>query len=127
VGLGFVLAFDAILPPAFGILGLPAQWGWTLASGLAAALLAGVMATLLARRRRATPMGMGPGVMLAVLAHWVAVLLLAINAAAWTIQGPKLFVIALTLSLGALMWSFVRRITSLLGDKPGEDWDPTRG
>ena len=31
------------------------------------------------------------------------------------------------LSLAMVMWAFVRRINSLLGDKPGEDWDPKRG
>jgi hypothetical protein len=42
-------------------------------------------------------------------------------------QGVGLFKVALTMPLATVMWAFVRRIGSLLGDTPGEDWDPKRG
>lgn len=40
------------------------------------------------------------------------------------VQNAGLFGMALTLSMTAAMVGFVRRISSLFGDKPGEDWDP---
>jgi hypothetical protein len=42
-------------------------------------------------------------------------------------QGVGPHAAAVTLSLGTAMWAFVRRIASLGGDKPSEDWDLKRG
>ena len=59
--------------------------------------------------------------------QWITVLLLVANAAVPPLQGAGLFKAALTISLAMIMWAFVRRLASLVGDKPGEDWDPKRG
>ena len=59
--------------------------------------------------------------------HALAVVVLIVNAAVTPIQGAGLFATGLTLCLANTMWAFVRRISSLLGDKPGDDWDPKRG
>jgi membrane protein implicated in regulation of membrane protease activity len=58
-------------------------------------------------------------------AHWVAVVLLVANAISF--QLASVFASALTLNLAVLMWTFVRRVSTLLGDRVGEDWDPSRG
>jgi hypothetical protein len=59
--------------------------------------------------------------------YWASVLLLAANAAIPQVQSVGLHAFSLTLFMSLLMVAFVRRIGSLLGDKPGEDWDPKRG
>ena len=127
VSLGFVLALDAILPPLVA-LGDPAPAVlWAIASGLAAAFLAFVIVTLMRRRRRIVGSGSPFLVRVDWTLQWAAILLLVVNAAVPPVQGMLLFASALTLSMATMMWSFVRRIASLLGDKPGEDWDPHRG
>jgi hypothetical protein len=60
-------------------------------------------------------------------ANSLSAIILLVNAVVTPWQGIHLFASALTLSMAALMWAFVRRIGSLVGDKPGEDWDPKRG
>jgi hypothetical protein len=52
---------------------------------------------------------------------------LAINALVPPVQGVGPFAAALTVALAIMLWTFVRRISSLLGDKAGDDWDPKRG
>jgi hypothetical protein len=70
---------------------------------------------------------MSRSVILTFSTHGLAVALLLINAAVPTVQGAGLFATALTLSLAITMLAFVRRVASLLGDEPHEDWDPKRG
>ena len=54
-------------------------------------------------------------------------MVLIANAVVPAVQGVGLFKVALTLPLAVVMWAFIRRIGSLLGGKPGDDWDPNRG
>jgi hypothetical protein len=60
-------------------------------------------------------------------ANGLSAIILLVNAAVPPWQGMHLFAGALTLSTAAIMLAFVRRIGSLVGDKPGDDWDPKRG
>ena len=78
-------------------------------------------------RRAVSSMPMSASVVGVLTAQWIAVLLLAANIVVSPAQGTGPFAVALTLAMGLVMWAFVRRIASLLGDKPGEDWDPKRG
>jgi hypothetical protein len=55
-----------------------------------------------------------------------AVLLWLANAAVPPIQGIAVFELALTICLASIMSSFVRRISTLLGDHPSIDLDPDR-
>jgi hypothetical protein len=85
------------------------------------------MANTLHQRAIVTDGGKLPAFLVfAVGLQWVAVLFLATNAVIPPLQGMPLFQAGVTLSFGAVL-QFVRRISSLLGDKPGEDWDPSRG
>jgi hypothetical protein len=105
--------------------GMNPRWTWSLASALAALLLAGVVATFQLRRHRVTGRQMPIAVLVNYSAHWVAAALLVANAI-W-FESASVFATALTLSLAALMWAFIRRVSTLLGDRVGEDWDPNRG
>jgi hypothetical protein len=59
--------------------------------------------------------------------HWIDIVLMLTNALVPVVQGVGLYAAGLTLSLASVMWAFVRRVSSLLGEKPGGDWDPKRG
>ena len=80
-----------------------------------------------AMRRKASGAPMPRKFLARLAAEWIAVLLLAANAVVPRVQGIGLFAVALTVSMALLMWAFVRRIASLVGEKPGDDWDPRRG
>lgn len=129
VGTGFVLAIAAILPPFIAAFGLQPSWTWSISSGLAAFLLAATEVSVLKRRRRVDAgwKFMSLAQKAAFAGEGLAVVLLAANALIPAVQGLALFEAGVTLALAVLMWTFVRRISSLLGDKPGEDWDPKRG
>jgi len=51
---------------------------------------------------------------------------LVANAAVPGLRGVGLFKAAVTLFLAVVMLAFVRRIASLIGVKPGDNWDPKR-
>ena len=124
---GFVIAVAAILPSLIADFGLPSTMFWPAASGLAAVFFASVMATTQHQRSTITGGGLPRFLMFALTVHWISVLLLVANAAVPPLQGVGLFKAALTISLAMIMWTFVRRVASLVGDKPSEDWDPKRG
>ena len=127
VARGFAIAVAAVLPSLFLDLGLSPPVFWATTSGLAAVLFAATMALTLQQRHRVTKGGpLPPFLIFAVSLHWIAALMLAANAIVpW--QSVFAFKAALTLSLAVIMWAFVRRVGSLVGDKPSEDWDPRRG
>ena len=81
----------------------------------------------LRQRKLVTKVGLPFPMMLSFGVQWLAVLLLAANAVVPAIQGIAMFELALTTFLATIMWSFVRRISTLLGDHANEDWDPKRG
>ena len=57
----------------------------------------------------------------------LAIVLLLLNAAIPAIKGIAVFDLALTIGLAEIMWSFGRRISTLLDDRPSDDWDPKLG
>jgi hypothetical protein len=124
---GFALTLGAVMPPLFWLGGFGPGFCWGVSSGLAAFLVAAYLASIIRRRRKAS----GPRIPRMVLIDWLlqgaAIVMLLVNTTFPPLQGVFLFSGALTLSLAVLMWSFVRRIATLLGDKPGADWDPRRG
>ena len=127
VSLGFVQAISAVLPPAVDLFGLSDWVLWAVASGPAALLLAAVFAHIQWERSKLTTERLAPLVVFAFAGQWLAVLILAANAVVPAMQGVGPHAAAVTLSLGTAMWAFVRRIASLGGDKPSEDWDLKRG
>ena len=124
---GFAITLGAVMPPLIWLGGLSPTLSWSVSSSLAGLFVALYLASIVRRRRKAS----GPGAPTMVLIDWllqaVAIVMLIVNAVFPLLQSVLLFASALTLSLAVLMWSFVRRIATLLGNKPGEDWDPKRG
>jgi hypothetical protein len=127
ISFGFALAVAAILPPLVSFFELLPPGLWAVSSVLAAVLVAGTLTTAIHRRRLASSDPLSPGVMASFAIHVLGVILLLVNAAVVPWQGIHLFAVAVTLSIGSVMWAFVRRIASVLGEKPSEDWDPKRG
>ena len=127
VSRGFVIVIVALLPSLFADFGLSPAVFWAVASGSSAVLFAAVMATTLWQRTAVTHRRLPPVLMFLVGLQWVSVVLLGVNAAVPALQGIALYKAAVTLSLAAVLWQFVRRISSLLGENPGDDWDPKRG
>jgi hypothetical protein len=127
VSFGFAVAIGAVLPPLLAMFELPAVQVWLLASAAMALLLAVILVSVAVTRHRVSRSHLPPIVAASYLLHAAAVVLLAVNAAAPAVRGLGLFAAALTRCLANTMWAFVRRITSLLGDKPSGDWDLRRG
>jgi hypothetical protein len=127
ISFGFVLSLMAILPPLVSLYELSPALHWAIASGLAAILHAAVLGKIMKLRRAVSPEPWPSGVKLAFAIHGFALLLLIFNAVPTPWQGAHLFATSVTIAVADSLWSFVRRIASLLGDKPGEDWDPKRG
>ncbi len=127
ISFGFAQSLSAILPPLISLFELPSEAHWALSSGLAAILLGFVAVNVIRLRRTASSEPKSLGVKFSFSLQGLAVIVLIANAVVWPWQGVHLFAAALTLSLAAVMWAFARRIASLFGDKPGEDWDPKRG
>lgn len=126
ISFGFVIAFNAILPPLVSLFDPAPAVLWGVASGLAAILHFGVLVSIVRRRMRVSREKPSAGVVAALFAHALVAVALAVNASVPQVQGPGLFAAALTLALAISLWTFVRRIASLFGDQPGEDWDPKR-
>jgi hypothetical protein len=124
---GFVVALNAILPPLLSLAEPSPAALWGVASGLAAAFLTLFVVGLIKKRRHASNAFPPTMVVIDWICQGIVILSLIANALVPTVQGVLLFAAALTSSLAIVMWSFVRRIGSLLGEKPGEDWDPGRG
>ena len=100
---------------------------WAVSSGLAAIIMGSTVATNVHRRHIVAPEPMSWSVRSSFIANGLSAIILLVNAVVPPWQGVHLFAGALTLSTAAIMWAFVRRIGSLVGDKPGDDWDPKRG
>ena len=136
ISAGFVIAVAATLPSIFVLFELAQTTLWAIVSLLAAVLLAARLATVINRRRKVlSEHSLGPAassivpsparVILTFSTQGVSIALLLINAVVPKVQGTGLFIIALTLSLSAVMYAFVHRIGTLLGDEPTKD--PERG
>jgi hypothetical protein len=127
VARGFAVAVAAVLPSLFLDLDFSRPVFWATTSGLAAFLFAATMALTLRERHRVTSgAALPPFLLFAVSLQWIAALMLAANAVVpW--HNMFVFKAALTVSLALIMWAFVRRVGSLVGDKPSDDWDPNRG
>jgi len=126
VSQAFVVAVGAILPSMLADFGLPAPAIWTIASGLAAILLGACRVYLIRQRHKATTDAPPPFLMSVYVFQWILVVVLVANAAVPGLRGVGLFKAALTLFLAVVMLAFVRRIASLIGVKPGDNWDPKR-
>ena len=124
VSFSLFVAFAAILPPLAALSNALALVLWPLTSAVAAILLALNLYWVIMRRRKATGQPAPAGVTIRYLVHGMAIALLALNALVPAAQGVALYAAALTLCLGNMMWAFIRRISSLLGEKPSKDWDP---
>lgn len=127
ISFGFAVAVGAVLPPLLSLFELPRAVVWPIASAAAALLLAVILVSVVILRRKVSSGHVPPIVAVSYLLHAAAIIMLGVNAMTPAVQGAGLFAAGLTLCLANTMWAFVRRISSLLGDKPSEDWDPRRG
>jgi hypothetical protein len=127
ISFGFAIAISAVLPPLAAFFDLGPAALWAVSSGLAAVLLGSTVAANVHRRRSVTTEPMSLSVIASFATNGFSAIVLLVNALVPPWQGIHLFAGALTLSTAAIMWAFVRRIGSLVGDKPGDDWDPKRG
>jgi hypothetical protein len=127
VSLGFAIGFVAILPALVVLFDPGEALHWSIAGVIGAVCLTAVSVNLLRKRIVATQSRTPPLVLAAFATHWVTSALLLINAAVSAIRGPGLYATAVTASLFAVLWSFVRRISSLVGEQAKEDWDIAKG
>ena len=127
ISYGFVLSLIALLPPLVSLFQLAPHTLWTVSSGLAVLLFGPVLASIIFRRRKASPHPVPIVVKASFCLHGFAIALLLVNAAITPWQGIQLYAAALTLSAATVMWTFERRIASLFSDKPLEGFDPDRG
>ena len=127
ISFGFAVAISAILLPWVAFLELPSRAFWAVSSGLAAVILGSTLLANIHRRRIVATEPMSWSVRSSYYANGLSVTILIINAVVSPWQGIHLYAGALTLTTAVVMWAFVRRVGSLVGDKPGDDWDPKRG
>ena len=127
ISFGFAIAISALLPPLVTFFELGATALWAVSSGLAAIIMGSTVAINIRRRHVVAQDPMSWSVRSSFFANSLSTVILLVNAIVPPWQGIHLFAAALTLSTAAVMWAFVRRIGSLVGDKPGDDWDPKRG
>jgi hypothetical protein len=126
VSQGFIVVVCAILPSLVADFALPPTAVWVIASGFAAVLLAASRVYIQRRRSKAAKIAPPPFLVFVYTFQWMLVLLLMANAAVPDLRGVGPFKVALSLSLAVVMLGFVRRIASLLGDEPSDNWDPRR-
>jgi hypothetical protein len=124
---GFAFALIAVLPSLVFLYQLVPSVHWAIISGLAAILHASVLGTIMKLRRSVAPDPWPVGVKIAFSIQGTVSLAFLFNAIPSSWQGVQIFATFLTIALAVVLWSFVRRIASLLGDKPSDDWDPKRG
>lgn len=127
ISFGFADGVVAILPPLIALFEPPISATWSLASLLAAVVLGGLILAALRRRRVIAGRGVPLGQATAFLVRGAGVIVLIANAIPSPFQGAGPFALGVTVSFAGLLYGFVRRVSSLLGERPGEDWDPTRG
>jgi hypothetical protein len=124
---GFALAIAAILPPLVAQFEVSSAVLWTIASGLAAVVLGWRTAQSLWERMSIIKVPMPLMLKVQYSVDGLAVMLFLLNATFPAIQGIAVFDLAITIGLAEIMWSFGRRISTLLSDHPSDDWDPKIG
>ena len=124
---GFALAIAAILPPIIAQFGLSPPVLWAIASALAVVVFGWRTVQSLWERMSIIKQPMPLALKVSFGVNGLAVVLFLLNAAVPAIQGIAVFDLALTIGLANVMWSFGRRILTLLGDRPSDDWDPKLG
>ncbi|HZP20113.1 MAG TPA: hypothetical protein VFB16_07860 [Bauldia sp.] len=127
VRFGFGLTIAAILPTLLILFEPTPPLLWGISGLLAAAIVGGSVGSAVRHRRLASQVAMSWGVAASFLTHMAVAIFLVALAFVPVLQTAGFYGAAITLSLADVMWTFVRRITSLLGSSPGSDWDPRRG
>jgi hypothetical protein len=127
VSVGFLIAMDAVLPPMVFSFGCSAETAWVVA-GLVAAFITGwTFLRAFFRRRRAARAPMSAHVVISFVCYAIVVLIFLADALVPELRSGGPYEFAITFLTGAIMWTFVRRVESLLGEDPGTDWNPSRG
>jgi hypothetical protein len=124
---GFVVAVDAVLPPLLLSLGMSNTVAWMIASGVAAVVTTWVIIGAYIRRRAVTHDPMPLWVRVSFLCYPLSVILMAANAIVPQLRNGGTFLVAVSFLLASMMWTFVRRVASLLGQPSAFDWDPKKG
>jgi len=127
VSVGFLIAADAVLPPMLFSLGLSVEETWIIASLVAALITGWTFIRAFLRRRRAAHGPMSSQVKVSFACYAIVVVLFLGNGLLPMLRSGGPFEVAVGFLTGTIMWTFVRRVESLLGENPGQDWDPSRG
>ncbi|HKQ94961.1 MAG TPA: hypothetical protein VJS40_05090 [Aestuariivirgaceae bacterium] len=125
ISFGFAHTLNGLWPALIAFAEIPLETNWAVSSVLAAILICWALARSLYLRKHASTDPMSYGVAGGFVVHGIMAGLLLANSLYW--QNAVFYVGPVTISLGATMWLFTRRIASLFGEKPGDDWDPKRG
>ncbi len=125
ISFGFAHTINGLLPALIAFVDFPLHIRWAISSFLAALLVVWALGHSVYLRKQASQSPMSYSVVGGFLIHALMAVVLLVNVALWQDAFP--YVAAVTMSLGTTMWLFVRRIASLFGDRPGDDWDPKRG
>ncbi|TIU33186.1 MAG: hypothetical protein E5W38_10175 [Mesorhizobium sp.] len=123
---GFAVAVGAVLPA------LAAQFSeqtsaWRLSAIPGALLIGWFVGSVISRRRQVGARKFPVLVWVDMSLYTFAAGLLVASLFAPAAFAPGLYCLAFTIMLAVVMWSFLRRIASLLGETSGDDWDPRRG
>lgn len=124
---GFVLAIAALLPSLISQYSESAAVIWPISSVLAGSALTFTTVHMMRLRRKVAPGRMPLGMMLSFTALWIGVGLFLLGTPLAPERSPAIYATALTLCLATIMWTFVRRISSLLSMESRDDWDLRRG
>jgi hypothetical protein len=125
ISFGFAQTLAGLTPALVMLADLSMNFRWIISSVIAAVLIGCALGQSVYLRSRASPQPMSYSVAGGFAIHAAMIVILLINAVVW--RDALFYAAPVTVSLATTMWLFVRRIASLFGDKPGDDWDPKRG
>ena len=124
VSVGLIVAVAAVIPQLLVLLHVPVESVWLVASGVASLPVIVFAFCNPIWRRNAVGPGMPVPIRVVIGLLWIAAAMLVVNAAAPSLRGAGPYALALTIFQTSVMWAFVRRIASLMGNTAGEDWNP---
>lgn len=127
VSAGLLVSATSIIPQLLSLLHFRSELVWVASSLATALVLSAFVAPIPSLRRKVTGAGMPFQNMIGFVLFYLAITLLIANAVVPVLRDTGLYALSLTIFLSTAMWSFVRRIGSLISTKPSGDWNPKLG
>jgi hypothetical protein len=124
---GFIVTIGAVLPALAAQFSEHISSAWRLSAIPGALLIGWFVVGVISRRRQVGARKFPVLVWVDLSLYTIAVILLIASLFMQAAFAPGLYCLAYTIMLAVVMWSFLRRIASLLGETPSDDWDPRRG